>query len=82
MDNIEVKTIMQLVDQYWSTMMRCWLAQDRIMDESLSTEDRLKSAIVAQEQNALRTELIKVLDNRLGSKGVTNTSKTYFEENK
>lgn len=77
MNDLEIKTTMQLMDEYWTTMMRCWTAQEKLFDKTLSIEDRLTWAERAQEQNAKRTELIRVLDKRLNSPGVTNTSKTY-----
>lgn len=86
MPDIEVKTTMQMMDEYWTTMMRCWVAQEKLMDKSLSIEERLIWAERAQEQNSKRTELIRALDKRLNSPGFTNTSKTYHtyfkEENK
>jgi hypothetical protein len=77
MSNIEIKTTMQLMDEFVTTMMRCWDAQERIMDKSLSADERLSWAVRAQEQNAKRTELIRILDKRFNSPGFTNTSKTY-----
>ena len=77
MDNIEIKTTMQLMDEFCTNQIRCWTAQEKIFDESLSDKERLQAAIRAQETNAKRTELIRILDERLNSPGVTNTSKTY-----
>jgi hypothetical protein len=77
MSDVEIKTTMQLFDQYVTNQIRCWMSQEKLMDVSLSPEERLEWAIRAQEQNSLRTELIRVLDRRLNSPGVTNTSKTY-----
>jgi len=77
MSDIRQKTIMQLFDEYWTTMMRCWTAQEKIMDKSLPESERLKWAIRAQEQNAKRTELIRVLDELFGYGDTTNTTKTY-----
>jgi len=77
MDNIELKTTAQLLDQFITNQIRCWFSQEKIMDTSLSEKERLTNAIRAQEQNALRTELIRILDKRLDSPGITNTSKTY-----
>jgi hypothetical protein len=44
---------------------------------TLSVEERLEWAVRAQQQNSKRTELIRVLDARWNSPGVTNHSKTY-----
>ena len=77
MAEIEVKTTMQLMDEFVTNQIRCWMSQEKLMDKSLSTEDRLMWAERAQEQNAKRTELIRALDKRFNSPGYTNQSKTY-----
>lgn len=75
--SLEIKTTMQLLDEFVTNQIRCWVAQEKLMDESLSDEKRLQTAITAQKANAKRTELIRVLDKRLNSPGVTNDEKTY-----
>lgn len=70
------KTIGELIDSLFTTNMRCWTAQDRIMDEKLSEHERLKAAITAQEQNAKRSQLIAAINEALGETGFTAT-KTY-----
>jgi len=83
--DIEIKTTMQLMDEFVTNQLRCWMAQEKIYDTSLSDKERLDAAIRAQETNSKRTELIRILDKRLGSPGVTNTTKsyhTYLEEEK
>jgi hypothetical protein len=75
--DITEKSIGFLIDQLITTSMRCWYAQEDIMNPNLSEEDRLKAAIRAQQQNSLRTELIRAIDNKLGDGNITNTTKTY-----
>ena len=75
--DVESKTTMQLMDQFVTNQIRCWMSQEKIMDITLTAEERLTWAVRAQEQNSMRTELIRVLDRRLNSPGVTNQSKTY-----
>ena len=77
MNDITTKTTAQLLDEFVTNQLRCWFSQEDIYNESLSDEERLQAAIRAQETNSKRTELIRVLDERLNSPGVTNTSKTY-----
>lgn len=77
MPDIEIKTTAQLLDEFVTNQIRCWMSQEKLMDTSLSEEERLTWAIRAQEQNAKRTELIRILDKRLNSPGFTNQSKTY-----
>lgn len=77
MSDIEIKTTMQLLDEFVTNQIRCWMSQEKLMDKSLSDSERLTWAVRAQEQNSKRTELIRALDQRLNSPGVTNTTKTY-----
>jgi hypothetical protein len=75
--NINEKTLGQLIDELITTNLRCWFAQEDIMNSALSESQRLNAAIRAQEQNSKRTELIRALDKRPGGEGITNTTKTY-----
>jgi hypothetical protein len=70
------KTIGELIDSLITTNLRCWMAQEDIMNESLSEHDRLQAAIKAQEQNAKRSQLIGAINEFFGEKGFTAT-KTY-----
>lgn len=77
MSNIGRKTIAFLIDELITTSNRCWHAQDRIMDESLSTKQRLDAAIIAQEMNARRSKLIAAIEERMGEGKFSQPSKTY-----
>ena len=75
------KTIGELIDSLITTSLRCWMAQEDIMNESLSTEQRLAAAIRAQEQNAKRSSLIGAINEFLGDEGFTATKTyTYFKD--
>ena len=77
------KTIGELVDSLITTNLRCWMAQEDIMNESLSIERRLEAAVRAQEQNAKRSQLIAAINETLGETGFTATKTyTYFKEKK
>jgi len=78
--SIKEKTVAQLIDELITTSMRCWFAQDKLMDLSLSNEDRLSAAIAAQQTNSKRTELIKAIDELLGFGKYTNITKTYKDK--
>jgi hypothetical protein len=83
--SIKEKTAGQLIDELITTDLRCWFAQEDIMNKSLSEENRLQAAIRAQEQNAKRTELIRAIDSILSNiefSNVTKTYHTYLEEKK
>ena len=75
--SLEIKTTMQLMDEFVTNQIRCWTAQENLMNPELSDDEKLLAATVAQKSNAKRTELIRILDQRLNSPGVTNEGKTY-----
>jgi len=77
MSSIANKSLGFLIDQLITTSMRCWFAQEDIMNPLLSEEARLKAAIRAQEQNSIRTELIRAIDIEAGNSDFTNVTKTY-----
>jgi len=82
---IETKSPAFLIDQLITTDLRCWMAQEDIMDESLSESERLKAAVRAQEQNAIRSKLMKALDEMLGYDEFTmggDKTYTYFGNKK
>lgn len=83
MTNIREKTIGELIDALITTDLRCWFAQEDIMDDTLSDAEKLKGAIRAQEQNAKRSQLIAAINEVMGQDGFTATkSYTYFKEKK
>jgi len=77
---IERKTVGELIDQLISADIRCWFAQDNIMDNSLSDEERLKAAEIAQKSNARRTQLIRAIDGLLGDGDITGFVKSYDKQ--
>lgn len=83
--DIEKKSIGFLFDQLITTDLRCWFAQEDIMNESLSTEERLQAAIKAQEQNAKRAKLMQAIDNFFGQADISmggDKTYTYFKKEK
>jgi hypothetical protein len=81
---IETKSLGFLIDQLITTDLRCWFAQEDIMNESLSEHERLQAAIKAQEQNSLRSKLIKAIDDMTNQEFSMGGDKTYtyFKEKK
>lgn len=71
------KTIGELIDALITTNIRCWMAQDSILDEDLPKSERLGAAILAQETNARRTQLIRAIDELLGDGDATKFVKSY-----
>ena len=85
MEPIAVKSIGFLTDELCTTLMKCWFAQENIMDESLSESERLQSAIRAQELNNRRNQLIRAIDQKSGDASPSPSTKsyhTYFENAK
>lgn len=84
MSEIERKSIGFLIDELFTTDHRCWNAQDRIMDKSLSDKERLDAAIQAQVMNSKRSDLMAAIDKRLGDGHLAPVKKSYsyFEEEK
>ena len=72
------KSIGFLIDELFTTNMKCWFAQEDIMNEELSESTRLKSAIRTQQMNARRNTLIRKIDELLGQGELSPTSKTYY----
>ena len=79
--DIEIKSTSYLIDQLFTTLFKCWWAQEKIMDESLPTEERLDAAINAQVMNRQRAQLMRLIDERLGEGERSVLEKTYAKEN-
>ena len=75
--NIDKKTIGNLLDELTVTNLRCWFAQDDIMNQSLPEKERLAAAVRAQEANKKRNALIRAIDERLGDGDFTVAEKKY-----
>lgn len=83
MNDIKIKTLGELIDQLFTTNMRCWVSQDRIFDDKLSSEEQLEAAKEAQRQNAKRSQLIGAINELTNQEGFTSTKTyTYFDKNK
>jgi len=76
-NRIAEKSIGFLIDELITTDLRCWFAQENIMNPDLTETERLAGAIRAQEQNAKRSSLIRAIDFRLGDGDRTQSEKTY-----
>ena len=81
---LEIKSIGFLIDELITTDLKCWFAQENILNTQLSEHDRLEAAIKAQQLNDRRNQLIRAIDVRLGDADISPTSKTYhtYLENK
>jgi len=76
--DVRTKSIGFLIDQLITTNLRCWFAQEDIMNPDLSGSKRLDAAVRAQAQNAIRSQLIKAIDEVLGEGSITmGGDKTY-----
>jgi len=73
---IDVKSIGSLIDELCTTNIKCFMAQDRVM-ESKDEQSIVTAALDAQKLNARRCKLIAAIDNRLGEGNISPTAKTY-----
>jgi hypothetical protein len=74
--DIDQKSIGFLIDELITTSMKCWFAQETIMN----TDDEEKLAIAAKKAqllNARRNAIIRAIDKRLGEEDISPTDKTY-----
>lgn len=74
--SIETKTIATLIDELMTTSQKCWHAQEKILDKTLSERERLDAAEMAQNANRKRCELMTAIDHRFGE-GKGSLKKTY-----
>lgn len=75
--DISVKSISELIDSLITISMKCWFAQEDLMNESLPEIKRLEAAINAQKMNAQRNALMRAINNRLDKEHFSPTEKTY-----
>ena len=75
--NVREKSIGELFDSLVTNSLRCWFAQEDIMNESLPNEKRLEAAILAQTTNAKRNALIKAINSILNQEDMLVEKKTY-----
>jgi hypothetical protein len=83
MSEASQKSIGFLIDELITTDLKCWFSQEDIMNDSLTTEQRLQAAIRAQQMNDRRNQIIRAIDEQLGQSNLSPTSKsyhTYFEK--
>ena len=82
--DVRTKSIGFLIDQLITTNLRCWFAQEDIMNPDLPESKRLEAAVRAQAQNGIRSKLIKAIDEVLGEGDITmggdKTYHTYHDE--
>jgi len=74
--DITRKSIGQLIDELSIINIRCWTAQEKLMNETLSDKERLDAAIVAQKANVKRSGLVNAIDEILGGEK-SNLGKSY-----
>jgi len=76
MSAIHEKSIGQLIDELSVTNLRCWFAQEDLMNEELSDKQRLEAAENAQKFNARRNALMRAIDEKLDN-GFSVEKKSY-----
>jgi len=73
---IEEKTTANLIDSLMTVTIKCFMAQEGIMNGKTDSEVA-KAAKNAQTLNARRNKLIRAIDQRLGEADISETEKTY-----
>jgi hypothetical protein len=76
--DVSKRDIGELIDLLITASLRCWHAQDSIMDESLSNEKRLEAAITAQKSNARRSALMRAITEYIDGED-TGFNKSYVK---
>jgi hypothetical protein len=74
--DISQKSIGVLIDELITTSLKCWFAQEVIMN-STDEKELVIAAKKAQLTNARRSALIRAIDQRLGEGDFSPTEKTY-----
>lgn len=74
--DISKKTPAMLIDELTTTLIKCFMAQERVMNPK-NNEDLIIAAKAAQELNAKRNKLIRAIDKELGFLDASPTEKTY-----
>ena len=75
--SIDSKTPGELIDILITTNIKCFMAQETIMDSEASDKEVAKAARQAQELNARRCNTVRAIDQKLGAGADTLTEKTY-----
>jgi hypothetical protein len=76
--SISEKTPGMLIDELGTTLIKCFMAQEDIMNPKLSSEEQRLAAIRAQELNSRRNKLIRAMDSYYNLEDQSHTSKTYY----
>jgi len=74
--DIDKKSIGVLIDELITTSLKCWFAQETVMNSENENELAI-AAKKAQSMNARRNALIRAIDKRLGEGTISPTGKTY-----
>lgn len=78
MTDLSKRTIGELIDLLVTTNTKCFMAQEDIMNESLTVEKRFDAAQKAQILNAKRSALIRAVDEYFGQLDSSVSPKTYY----
>ena len=70
-EDIEIKTIGQLIDELMICNIRIWMLIDKVHAGTATIEEAQR----VQKENAKRTQLVRAIDNRLGERDIGG--KTY-----
>lgn len=74
--DVTKKSLGMLVDELITTSLKCFMAQERVMNSESDTEV-CAAARIAQEMNARRNLLIRAIDERTEDEFASPSGKTY-----
>jgi hypothetical protein len=77
---IEFKSLGFLIDELTIVNMKCWWAQEDLVNLEFSAEKRAAAGMRALELNTRRNALIRAIDERFGDTSSSPTPKSYGEK--
>ncbi len=80
--DISRKSIAVMIDELITTNIKCFMEQEKLMNFSLNSVERLDAAVRTQQLNIRRNQLIRALDKEIDEETVSVSEKTYDKEGK
>lgn len=75
--DVSRKSIAVLIDELITTDIKCWFAQEEVMNQVEDDGKIIQAAKNAQRLNARRNALIRAIDELLGEADISPTEKSY-----
>ncbi len=65
---VEIKSVASLIDELISADMKCWHAQEDVMNAAVMGDAKVEAATKAHAANERRCQLMRAIDARFGGK--------------